>query len=152
MAATVFQTYSFLDVQATIVGPNITQTIGSTAGNAEEGISVAFNEDQVTQHIGADGSGMTALHAGQSGAVVLRLLKSSPVNSVLQSAYAADRAVPSNTGQNTIVISWLAGGDVYNCQGCAFRKFPDNTFAKDANTLEWSFVAIFITPLFGRGD
>ena len=40
-----FQTYSFLDVQATLTGPNVTVTIGNTSGTAEEGISIAFAED-----------------------------------------------------------------------------------------------------------
>lgn len=147
-----FTTYSFLDVVATMVGPNLTTTLGSTSGNAEEGISIAFAEDQETMTIGADGTGMHSIHGGQSGTVSVRLLKSSPVNSILSAAYQADRAVPSSGGQNTVVISWLAGGDVYSCQQGAFRKFPDNAYAKDAAMLEWQFNFIRITPLIGAGQ
>lgn len=147
-----FTTYSFLDVAATMIGPNVTTTLGSSSGNSEEGITIAFAEDQDTMTIGADGTGMHSIHGGQSGTVSVRLLKSSPVNAILSAAYQADRAVPSSGGQNTIVVSWLAGGDVYSMQQCAFRKFPDNAYAKDAAMLEWQFNAIFITALIGAGQ
>lgn len=147
-----FTTYSFLDVTATIVGPNIVAPIGSSSGSAEEGISIAFAEDQETMTIGADGTGMHSIHGGQSGTVSFRFLKSSPTNAILAAAYQADRAVPSSGGQNTIVVTWLAGGDVYSCALCAFRKFPDNVYGKDGAMLEWQFNSIFITPLIGAGQ
>ena len=144
-----FTTYSFLDCQATLTGPNVTVTIGSTSGTAEEGISIAFAEDQASTMIGADGTGMHSIHAGQSGTVIVRLLKSSPTNAVLSAAYQADRQVPSSGGQNTIVVSWLAGGHLYTCVQCVFVKFPDQSYAKDAALLEWGFRAIRITPNLG---
>lgn len=147
-----FTTYSFLDVTATIVGPNVTTTLGSGSGNAEEGITVAFNEDQSTMTIGADGSGMHSIHGGQAGAISVRLLKSSPTNKILEAAYYAERANPSAAGQNTIVISWLGGGDVYSGRQCAFRKFPDNSYGKDANMLEWAFNVINLNALLGNGQ
>ena len=147
-----FTTYSFLDVSATITGPNITASIGSTSGTSDEGITVAFSEDQSTMVTGADGTGMHSIHGAQSGTVNLRLLKSSPTNALLAAAYQADRSVPSSGGQNTIVISWLAGGDVYLCSQCDFRKFPDNAYGKDANIIEWTFNAIYLNPLLGSGQ
>lgn len=149
---TAFTTYSFLDVVATIVGPNIVASLGSTSGSAEEGISIAFTEDQETMTIGADGTGMHSIHGGQSGTVSVRLLKSSPTNSILSAAYQADRSVPSSGGQNTVVVSWLAGGDVYLMANCAFKKFPDNSYSKDGTMLEWQFNAIQLTPLLGAGQ
>lgn len=143
--------YSFIDVVATITGPNGTISLGNDAAPGEEGISVAFAEDQATMTIGADGNGMHSLHAGQSGMVTVRMLKSSPTNALLQQMYAADRSHPSLTGQNTITISWIGGGDVTVAQSCAFRKFPDNVYGKDAALLEWSWNAIRIAPLLGQG-
>jgi hypothetical protein len=144
-------TYSFLDVVASINGPNGAFPIGSGSGVAEEGITIAFAEDQDTMSIGADGSGFHNLHAGQSGTVTVRYLMTSPTNSLLQSMYDLDRATPSTHGQNTIQITWLAGGDVTLARGCGFAKFPDLVYAKDGQMREWKFNAIFIAPLLGAG-
>jgi Bacteriophage KPP10, Structural protein ORF10 len=145
-------TYSFLDVSATFNGPNGAFPIGSTAGVAEEGITIEFAEDQDTVVIGADGSGMHSLHAGQSGSVTIRLLMTSPTNALLDAVYGLDRATPSSFGQNTIVVSWLTAGDVTVCTQCGFRKFPSLTYAKDGQMREWAFTAIKITPLLGAGS
>jgi hypothetical protein len=145
-------TYSFLDVQASINGPNGAFPIGSSAGVAEEGISIEFAEDQDTMQIGADGSGMHSLHAGQSGTVTLRLLMTSPTNELLDAMYALDRATPSSHGQNTIVVSWLTAGDITTCTNCGFRKFPSLTYAKDGQMREWTWNAVRISPLLGAGS
>ena len=147
-----YTTYSFLDVFGTITGPNGTIPLGSSAGTADEGITITFAEDQDTMTIGADGNGMHSIHAGQSGMVSVRFLKSSPTNALLQSMYAADRNPISSGGQNVITVSWLTGGDVTTAKQCAFRKFPDNVYGKDAALLEWQFNAILITPLLGSGN
>lgn len=150
MAAPV--TYSFLDVTATIVGPNGAFPIGSGAGVAEEGITFEFAEDQDSMIIGADGQGLHNLHAGQSGLVTVRLLKTSPTNALLQAMYDLDRATPSLHGRNTIVASWLTAGDVCTAVQCGFRRFPTITYAKDAQLLEWAWNSIKITQLLGAGS
>jgi Protein of unknown function (DUF3277) len=147
-----FVAYSFLDVVATLVGPNGTVSLGSNSGVSEEGVSFSFSEDQDTMTIGADGTGMHSLHAGQAGTVSVRFLKSSPTNAILDALYQADRNVPSTSGQNTIVVTWLAGGDVTTAFQCAFKKFPDVVYGKDAALLEWVFNSIRITPLLGAGQ
>jgi hypothetical protein len=151
MAAIVPVTYSFLQVKATIVGPNGAFSIGSTAGVAEEGITIEFAEDQDTMQIGADGTGQHNLHAGQAGNVMVRLLKVSPTNALLEGMYTLDRADPASHGQNTISVTWLGAGDLYNCFQCGFRRFPANTYGKDGPMLEWPFNAIRIVPILGSG-
>lgn len=147
-----YTTFSFLDVVATITGPNGTISLGNSSGPSEEGISVSYAEDQVTTTIGADGTGMHSLHAGQSGMISVRFLKSSPTNALLQSMYAADRSVPSTAGQNTIAVSWIAGGDVVSGTQCAFKKFPDNVYAKDAAMLQWEWNVVKLTTILGNGS
>ena len=147
-----FSTYSFLDVSVTIVGPNGVVAVGSSSGTADEGITYSFTEDQSTMTIGADGTGMHSIHGGQSGTVTIRMLMSSPANAMLDAMYAADRAVPSSGGQNTITATWLTGGDVLLATQAAFRKFPDITYGKEGANREWSFTAIRITPMLGAGS
>ena len=50
-------TYSFLDVNAGIVGPGGAFSLGNGAGVSDEGITVAASEDIGAMTIGADGSG-----------------------------------------------------------------------------------------------
>ena len=143
--------YSFLDVQASIVGPGINATIegtpgseqvGSSAGVAKEGITVAYDEPKTTVTTGADGQIMTNLHATQTGKVTIRLLKTSPVNAILSKAYASQRSSAANWGQNTIVVTDVVRGDVAGGVQMAFEKFPDNTWSEDGNVIDWVFIGL----------
>lgn len=143
------QTYSFLEVQAAIVGPGGAISLGSGSGAAEEGISVDPTEDINTMTIGADGTGMHSLHAGKSGTVTVRLLKTSPVNALLMAMYNFQTAAATTHGQNTITIADAARGDVITCRQCAFAKAPPLAYGKDAGLNEWSFQAVAIDRSLG---
>jgi hypothetical protein len=79
--------YSFLDVQATITGPGGTFPLGAGAGTAEEGITIEMADDKDTMTMGSDGNGQHNLHAGQSGTITIRLLKTSSTNNKLSVMY-----------------------------------------------------------------
>jgi len=142
--------YSFLNVQASLVGPGITAQIGSSAGSAKEGISTAFDEDKVTVTTGADGSIMTSLRASMTGRIHIRLLKTSPINATLSQAFNFQRVSAANTGQNTIRVVDKARGDVVTGRQMAFVKHPDNVWAEEGNTLEWVFQGI-VNEVLGAG-
>ena len=142
--------YSFLNVQASILGPGINATIvgtpnpggaqiGSGAGSAKEGISHAFSEGKQTVTTGSDGSIMTSLHATQTGKITIRLLKTSPLNAVLNQAYNFQRSSAANWAQNVIRIVDKVRGDVLSGVQMGFEKHPDNMWGEDGNTLEWVF-------------
>jgi len=134
-------TYSFLDVQASIVGPGGSFSIGSGAGAAEEGITVEMVDDKNTMTIGADGTPMHSLHAGKAATVTVRLLKTSPVNSNLSSMYALQTSAGSLHGANVLVIKNPVTGDQITARAAAFKKFPTQTYAKDGGMVEWTFDA-----------
>jgi len=144
-------TYSFMDVAATITGPGGTFSLGYGSGNAEEGITIEMTEDKNTMTVGADGSVMHSLHCGNSGTVTIRYLKTSTTNNQMQQMYDYQRVTAANWGQNTIVISDPARGDQISCRGCAFRRFPNVAYAKDGGLQEWSFQAAFIDSVLGDG-
>lgn len=144
-------TYSFLDVHASITGPGGSFQLGSSSGVAEEGITISDTEDRSTMTIGADGSGMHSLHAGKSGQVAIRLLKTSPLNAQLEALFNAQAASSASWGQNTITINDIARGDVITCREVAFMKRPDIVYSKDGNTNEWTFAAIKIDRVLGGG-
>lgn len=144
--------YSFLDIMGAITGPGLSFSIGMDEGIAEEGITISMDENKNTKTMGADGSGMHSLHAGKGGAVLIRTLKTSPLNAILDQAYNFQTTSSANHGQNTISIRDVARGDSFTAQMAAFRKLPDNINAKDGGTMEWAFDAIIVDMLIGDGS
>lgn len=142
-------TYSFLDVNASIVGPGGAFSLGNGAGAAEEGITVVPAGDIGGMLIGADGAGQHSLYADKSGTVTVNLLKTSPVNQLLSLMYAFQTASGATYGQNTLVINDSSRGDVITCSQAAFKKAPDLTYAKDGGTNSWEFNVIRIERTLG---
>jgi Protein of unknown function (DUF3277) len=145
-------TYSFMDVNASIVGPGGSFSLGYGSGNSEEGISIAMVEAKNTMTIGADGSVMHSLHAGNGGTVTLRFLKTSPTNQQLAELYDVQRVSSALWGQNTIVVSDPARGDTLTCTNVAFQRWPNVTYAKDGGVQEWVFDAGAINGILGDGS
>lgn len=131
--------YSFLDVNASLVGPGGNVSLGSGSGAAEEGITVEMTDDKGDTKVGADGQLMQSLRASKLGRITIRLLKTSPVNAVLSQLYALQSSSSALWGQNTIVVSDTARGDLSSCTQCSFTKQPSLVYAKDGNTNEWTF-------------
>jgi hypothetical protein len=141
-------TYSFLDVNATLVGPTGTVNLGNGAATSDEGISIDMAGDKNTMLIGADGEGMHSLHADKSGTVTVRLLKTSPTNAILQAMYDAQTASSALHGQNLITVSNVAG-DVTTARSCAFKRKPTINYRKDGDILEWVWDSIKIDTILG---
>lgn len=144
-------TYSFLDVQAAIKGPNGSFPLGSGAGVAEEGITISYTDEKGSLIVGADGTGMHSLHAGRSGTVTVRLLKTSPTNALLMQMYNADTVSAANYGRSTILVRNPVTGDSWTCSYCGFRKVPDNVNAKDGGVHEWTWNVAYIEGILGTG-
>lgn len=143
-------TYSFLDVVATITGPGAAAlNIGAGAAVAEEGITVESVEDKNVMQIGADGSGQNSLIASTAVKITVNLLKTSPVNSLLQALYDLQSASSALWGKNTITVSNPARGDISITQGCAFKKQPNFTNAKEAGMVTWEWDGIANTTVLG---
>lgn len=144
------QTYSFADVHMAITGPG--GALSLTNGTAEEGITVEYVDDKNNMTIGASGETMHSLRMSKAGRATLRLLKTSQLNALLTALYNFQSQSGATWGQNTITLSDIARGDVYTFQNCAFRKFPDNTYAKDGGVLVWAFDVGVMDPLLGQGS
>ena len=144
-------TYSFLNVQAAIVGPGGALNIGSGAGVADEGLTITMSGDKDSQTVGADGSVMHTLNADKSGTLTLRLLKTSPTNAQLSLMYALQTVSSALHGLNVITVRDSARGDVTTCRQVAFRKQPPVTYTKAGAVLEWEFNVGIIDQLLGTG-
>lgn len=143
-------TYSFVDVQAAISGPGGAFSLGS-GGVADEGITIEMVDDKSTMVTGADGTGQHNLHASKAGKVTIRLLKTSPLNAKLTVMYNRQTTSAAFHGQNVISVRDPVRGDDYGCRGCAFAKFPTNTYGKAGPVMEWTFNAIEVDPILGAG-
>jgi hypothetical protein len=141
--------YSFLNVVAAIVGPGAAFNLGAGAGVAEEGITVAPNEDKNAMVIGADGKGQHTLIASVGGLVTLRYLKTSPINGLLQLAYDAQSQSSALWGQNLITIADTARLELTTCQSCAFKKKPEIVYDKAGPMIEWQFDSLAINSILG---
>lgn len=141
--------YSFLDVNATLVGPGGFVSLANGAGSSEEGITTSPSGEIGAMQIGADGYGQHTLHADKSGKVTVSLLKTSPVNQLLSAMYAFQTSSGAAYGQNTIVINDVSRGDVITCSQCGFAKAPDLSFGKSAGMNVWEFNAIRIERTLG---
>lgn len=142
-------TYSFQDVQATLVGPTGIINLGYGSAVADEGISIDMAGDKNTMLIGADGEGMHSLHADKSGTITVRLLQTSPTNAKLQAMYDAQTLSSTLHGQNLITVTNPASGDVTTARSCAFKKKPSINYRKDGTIMEWVFDSIKIDSLLG---
>jgi hypothetical protein len=138
------QTYSFLDVVASLVGPGGVINLGAGAGLSDEGIGVDSSGEINTMQVGADGSGQHSLHADKSGRIVVRLLKTSPTNALLMSMYNFQTSSARSHGQNTITITDMNRGDAITARQVAFTKAPSLSYAKEAGMNEWEFTAVRI--------
>lgn len=144
-------TYSFADIGAAIDGPGGNINIGAGSCTADEGITIEMSEDKSTMTTGADGCVMHSLHASKSGRVVVRFLKTSPTNALLNAMYNLQTTTAANHGRNTIVVRDPVRGDIVTCRDCAFQRHPTVAWGKDGGLLEWSWHAGKIDWVMGSG-
>jgi len=144
-------TYAFQDFLGAYSGPGGVADI-SSGGIAEEGITIAFDEDKATKTNGADGDWMYSLHAASGGMVTVRVLKTSPLNAFFGRLYNFETSSGANYGRGTFTGRNVSTGDAFVCDGCGIRKFPDNVNAKEGGTNEWVFMAGVIDVTLGDGN
>ena len=143
--------YSFLDVTVAINGPGGSINLGAGAGAAEEGITVEAHEDKNIMKLGADGSGIHSLVAGEASKVTVRLLKTSQANAQLSQMYNLQSLSSANWGANTITVRNIASGDRITLSQAAFSKRPPNDYAKEGKNIDWVFEAIVTDAILGNG-
>lgn len=142
-------TYSFMDVACTKVGPTGSIDMGYGAQNAKEGISFEPANDKSHMEIGADGAVMHSLHADKSGHITVRLLKTSPVNALLQADYNAQTASAALHGLNVFNVKQIASGDVTIANFCAYKRKPRIVYEENGDMVEWTWDAGTIDTTLG---
>lgn len=131
--------YSFQDVNVAIAGIGGNFLLGSGAGAADEGISIAPVADKNTMTMGADGSSMHSMNPSTASTVTVRLLKTSPINAFLMAMYNTQSTSSALWGLNVITVTILQTGEVIALSSCAFKKHPNLDYAREAKSVEWTF-------------
>jgi hypothetical protein len=147
-----YATYSFQDVVCTYEGPfsNFTVAAVETA-SAEEGITLTWGEESNTQTIGSDGSVMNSMHAARAGTCTIRLLKTSPNNRRMDESFRREHESSLFWGRSIIRVADVIRGDQYTLTGCAWVRYPTNSYAKIGNILEYEFHVAIIDSVLGPG-
>jgi hypothetical protein len=140
-------TYSFRNINGTLLGPGGAVPLGATAGPTEEGISFAFKEEINNMQIGSDGMVMHALRAGRPGRATLRYLKTSPINAVLSLMFNFQQSSSALWGENILEVIDQVRGDSITLINAAFVKPPDVTYDRDGRFNEWTFEGIMVQIL-----
>jgi hypothetical protein len=130
-------TYSFLDVYGTISGPGLLGLFGNGVGQADEGIHIEQSEDKNKMTPGASGEVMHTLIGSDAGRVSIHVLKTSPLNLLLNEAYNLQKKTSLLWGQNTITITNPVTGDHYTLSQCAFTRRPPNSYGKEPVVITW---------------
>lgn len=149
-APLVFQTYSFADVHAQITGPGLNAALADASGSAEEGISFEPTDERDRMTIGANGDGMHSLSQNRAGKIMVRVLKTSPLNAILQAAFNYQSSSSLFWGINLLNLANPVTGDSLSASGAAFDRQPPNTWAKDSNIIEWTFNAVYCSQTLGN--
>lgn len=145
-------TYSFLNVNATIVGAGGVFNMAAGAAVAEEGITIEPTEDKNIMTIGADGQGQHSLVASDACTVTVRLLKTSPINAQLMLMYNLQSSSSALWGRNVITVVDSGRNDLNVIQAAAFKKKPTLTYAKDAGMMEWTWDGVSANSILGSGQ
>lgn len=130
-------TYSFKDIKATLTGPG--GVVNFTNGSAKEGITISAVDDKNIMTGGADGSVMHSLQASEARLVTIRQLKTSPENAKLKNMYNFQTQSSLYHGKNVLVLTDPVRGDFITLSLGAFKKTPDNSYAGEGGTMEWTF-------------
>jgi hypothetical protein len=143
--------YSFLSVKANIVGIGGAFDLASDAGADKEGITIEPNADKNVMVEGADGSVMHSLQASTSAKVSVKLLKTSPVNAMLQTMYNLQTSSAALWGNNVITLRDVDRGDLIVLSQVAFKRQPNLAYGAEAGVNEWQFDAGKVTTVLGVG-
>jgi Protein of unknown function (DUF3277) len=150
MAGQVFTTYSFLDVQATLVAPSVTFDIAS-AGVSAEGIRLSMVGEKDVMTVGADGDVMHTLIASDASNCEISLLKDAAGNKLLNDLYNFQKASSANWGGIQITIANNVTGDTITLVGGAFAKQADISYAQEGTMNVWPFKFGFRVDTLGNG-
>lgn len=103
-------------------------------------IDLAFDENQYTKTVGADGEVSRAKSNNRSGTVTLTLKQTSSSNDQLSALYLADQN--SNSGVVPLMIKEIdTGRTLVFTQAAWIEKLPNVSYSKNVEDRQWTIAA-----------
>lgn len=111
-------------------------------------ISLAFDEDQFTKNVGADGEVSRTKTNNESGTATLTLKQTSDTNDVLSGLALADKV--SNSGVVPLMIKEIGSGKtLVFTQAAWVQKIPDITYSKGIEVRAWTIATAQLDVFVG---
>lgn len=104
----------------------------------DEFAAISQVEDRFTYKAGVDGEGTRSENRNNLHRVVLTLMRTSKGNAYLSAIHTGDIAIPGGSGVAPILIRDRQGTSLFSSAEAWIVKWPDNTYAKEANTVQWT--------------
>jgi hypothetical protein len=140
-------TYSGIDVNCTLQDAAYgTIQFGGVSQTGLASITVRMTLDHATIQGGMDGAAVPSYIPGEWGEIDIELWQTSTTQQDFVEAYnqllvAARAADVSNQFSGTLLIVQSTTGDTHTCNGVAFTKVPDKSYAEQAGRVRWSLKA-----------
>lgn len=120
-------------------------------------IEVEYDEDQTTEHVGANGNVTRVINNNQLATITITLGQASPSNGLLSAIANLDRKTGGGVG--SISIEDLSGDTIYSGKEAWIKKIAKGEHAKEHTNRKWVFkvaklkanVAGVSTQLLGLG-
>lgn len=104
-----------------------------------EFVSYDQKEENFTYKAGVDGEGTRSESKNRYTEVKLTLMQTSSGNAVLSAIHNGDILIPGGAGVAPILIRDRQGLDVFASPQAWITKPPERKYAKEADTVEWTF-------------
>lgn len=105
----------------------------------DEFVEIQKQEETYTYKAGIDGEGTRSESKNTYTKVTLTLMRTSSANAALSAIHEADKAIPGGQGIAPILIRDRQGASILSSPQAWITKTPDQTYAKEANTVKWEF-------------
>lgn len=105
----------------------------------DEFCAITKVEDTYTYKAGVDGEGTRSENKNSLYRVTLTLMRTSAGNAILSAIHNGDLAIPGGSGIAPILVRDRQGTSNFACGEAWIVKMPDNTYSKEANTIQWIF-------------
>lgn len=126
-------------------------TIGSHVvtgfSSQDTSVSIEYNEDQVSQDVGASGDVVYSISANKSATLTLSLQQTSPTNDYLEKIASQTLGMDTANNFGAVPLSIrdiTAGSALYAADECVIQKVAKEDFGKKVTTREWK---LFISKL-----
>lgn len=108
-----------------------------------ENVKVAFDEEQITSHVAAEGTVTFAINNNRMGKITVTIPQNSPVHAFLSAQAAIDRA--TGQGYGPIAVEDGSGFSVHTAPVARLAKVADAEYQKEVSTREWTFICDQLT-------